>query len=122
MPRQDLHTFAYLLCTPAACSGRVVSVAFDDELIVSGCTQGALKVWAMDELKCTKTLRTQHGSVAACALMHGVPVSAGDDGAITMWDMTAGMPIVSLAAGHPVTALDVHAYKGEQLMQPVLSL
>ena len=46
-------------------AGRVTGVAFDDNLVVSGCNQGSVRIWGMDDLKCARSVRTAHdGSVA----------------------------------------------------------
>lgn len=90
--------------------GRLTSVAFDDDTLVSGCTGGVVRLWSMDELRCVRALRHHAGAVAAVALMHGVPISAGEEGEICLWDAGGGAgpgaPILSLAADGPVAALD----------------
>eukprot|EP00798_Chlamydomonas_sp_ICE-L_P012535 gene12535-15751_t len=45
-------------------TGRVSCVAFDDDIILSGCTQATLKVWGMDDLKCRRTLRGHEAALA----------------------------------------------------------
>ena len=51
-------------------TGRVTSVAFDDNLVVSGCSQGGVRIWGMDDLKCVRSVRTAHdGGVSGEALL-----------------------------------------------------
>lgn len=96
------------------CAGRVTCCAFDDQLIVSGCSQAGLRLWSMDDLKCTRVLRHHVGSVTSCALLAGMPISAGEDGTVALWDASgAPAPIVTLDAGHPVAALSVGAHNCE---------
>lgn len=47
------------------------------------------------------------------ALLNGIPLSASEDGAIKLWDVTAGTPIVSLDAHHGVHAMRVNASSGQ---------
>ncbi len=101
--------------------GRLTAVAFDDEVLVSGCTGGVVRLWSMDELRCTRALRHHAGAVAAVALLHGTPISAGEEGEICFWDAAAaaggggGAPILSLAADGPVCALDASSPAGHLL-------
>jgi hypothetical protein len=93
--------------------GRVTAVAFDDDVILSGCSQGTVKAWSMDELKLTKTLRHHTGPVAAALLLHGLPISAGKDGSVCLWDVAApNSPLVVLEAGGAVHALGLLEERG----------
>jgi WD40 repeat protein len=55
------HESGRRIATLRGHSGRVTSVTFDDEVILSGCSQGVVKLWSMDELKLSKTLRHHTG-------------------------------------------------------------
>ncbi|KIY92874.1 hypothetical protein MNEG_15089 [Monoraphidium neglectum] len=71
----------------------------------------------MDELRCARALRHHAGAVAAVALLHGVPISAGEEGEICLWEAGAaagagGAPILTLAADGPVAALDASSPGG----------
>jgi WD40 repeat protein len=55
------HDSGRRIATLRGHSGRVTSVAFDDERILSGCSQGSVKLWSMDELKLSKTFRHHTG-------------------------------------------------------------
>ena len=142
------HSTGRRIATLKGHAGRVTGVAFDDDRVVSGCSQGGVRIWAMDDLKCTKSVRTAHdGSVAgpsggrplgnlrslpspcmhastACShmdahawrsslkaslhlpcpalppsgvgLLNGIPVSAGADGCVRLWDVAAALPILAL--------------------------
>jgi hypothetical protein len=68
----------------------------------------------MDELKLSKTLRHHTDAVSATALLHGLPISAGKDGYVCVWDAAApNSPLVVLEAGGPVHALQLQEEKGE---------
>jgi WD40 repeat protein len=68
----------------------------------------------MDELKLSKTLRHHTDAVSATALLHGLPVSAGKDGCVCVWDAAApNSPLVVLEAGGPVHALQLQEEKGK---------
>lgn len=56
------HDSGRRIATLRGHSGRVTSVAFDDERILSGCSQGVVKLWSMDELKLSKTFRRHTGA------------------------------------------------------------
>jgi WD40 repeat protein len=56
------HDTGRRIATLRGHSGRVTSVAFDDERILSGCSQGVVKLWSMDELKLSKTFRHHTGA------------------------------------------------------------
>jgi hypothetical protein len=69
----------------------------------------------MDELKLSKTLRHHTDAVSATALLHGLPISAGKDGCVCVWDAAApNSPLVVLEAGGPVHALQLQEEKGEE--------
>lgn len=96
-------------------TGTVTSVAYDNDLLVSGCSQGGLRIWGMDDLKCSRAFRTAHeGGVAGVALLNGIPVSGGADGCVRLWDVASAQPIMSLELprGAPVRGLDVQPRAG----------
>jgi len=108
------HESGRRIATLRGHSGRVTSVAFDDERILSGCSQGTVKLWSMDELKLSKTLRHHTGPVSATLLLHGLPISGGKDGMVCLWDASApNSPMVVLEAGGPVHALQLLEERGE---------
>lgn len=93
--------------------GRILCVAFDDEQLLSGCSGSALRVWGMDDLKLRRALRGHAGAVTACALVHGLAVSGGDDGMVCLWQGGASTtPILRLEAGASVHALQGDAVRG----------
>ncbi|WIA31181.1 hypothetical protein OEZ86_001186 [Tetradesmus obliquus] len=116
------HDTGRRIATLRGHTGRVTAVAFDDDLIISGCSQGTVKLWSMDELKLSKTLRHHTDAVSATALLHGLPISAGKDGCVCVWDAAApNSPLVVLEAGGPVHALQLQEEKG-QLISATSSL
>ncbi|KAF6256972.1 Mad3/BUB1 homology region 1-domain-containing protein [Scenedesmus sp. NREL 46B-D3] len=116
------HDTGRRIATLRGHTGRVTAVAFDDDLIMSGCSQGTVKLWSMDELKLSKTLRHHTDAVSATALLHGLPISAGKDGCVCVWDAAApNSPLVVLEAGGPVHALQLQEEKG-QLISATSSL
>lgn len=94
--------------------GRVTAVAFDEELIISGCSQGTVKLWSMDELKLSKTLRHHTDTVSAAALLpSGLPISGSKDGTVCIWDPAApNSPLVVLQHGAPVHAMQLQEDRG----------
>ncbi|KAG2499771.1 hypothetical protein HYH03_002068 [Edaphochlamys debaryana] len=107
------HATGRKIATLQGHPGRIASLAFDESLLASACAGGVLKLWSMDELKCRRTLRGHEGPVTSvCLLPTGIPVSGGVDGAVRLWDVGAGSPIVSLEAGAPVQALQAHGPSG----------
>jgi WD40 repeat protein len=88
-------------------------VSFDDEHILSGDAGGGLRLWSMDELRQERTLRHHTDAVTAVALLHGMPVSAGADGLLCVWDAAApNTPLVALEAGGPLAALQLQPDAG----------
>jgi WD40 repeat protein len=100
------HESGRRIATLRGHAGRVTAVSFDDERILSGCSQGGVRLWSMDELKLVKALRHHTGPVSATLLLHSLPISGGKDGAVCLWDAAApNTPLVVLEAGGPVHAL-----------------
>ncbi|GBF89245.1 hypothetical protein Rsub_02122 [Raphidocelis subcapitata] len=96
--------------------GRVTGVAFDDESLLTGCAGGVVRLWSIDDLRRRPaSLRHHVGAVSAVALLHGLPISAGEEGEIALWDAAAGAPILSLMAEGPVAALDAASPAGRLL-------
>jgi WD40 repeat protein len=92
-----------------------MSVAFDDQLIVSGCSQSVVRLWSMDELKSIKALRHHQGAVTALQLHNGMPLSGGEDGTVAAWDGSgvSSNPVVSWEVGGPVGAMAIADNSGE---------
>ena len=115
------HATGRRIATLAGHPGRVTCVAFDDDTLVSGCTGGVLRLASMDDLRCARALRHHVGAVTAVALLHGHPITAGEEGSIAFWDPAvaggtgAGAPIVSIPAEGPVAALDTASPAGHLL-------
>ncbi|GBF92172.1 hypothetical protein Rsub_05254 [Raphidocelis subcapitata] len=115
------HATGRRIATLGGHPGRVTAVAFDDDTLVSGCTGGVLRLAAMDDLRCARQLRHHAGAVTAVALLHGHPITAGEEGTIAFWDPAAaggtgaGAPIVSIPAEGPVAALDTASPAGHLL-------
>jgi WD40 repeat protein len=107
MPHLPVH--------PPTTPGRVLGVAFDEDLIISSCSQGAVRLWSMDELKPLRTGRHHLGAATAVLLHHGVPCSGGEDGSVAVWDGSgaSGAPIVVLEVAGPVAALAAANSSGE---------
>ena len=58
------HSTGRRIATLKGHTGRVTGVAFDEDRVVSGCSQGGVRIWAMDDLKCARSVRMAHdGSV-----------------------------------------------------------
>jgi len=52
-------------------AGRITSLAFNEEHIISGCTQAVVKVWEMNDLKAKRTLRGHEGAITGgCSCAH----------------------------------------------------
>ena len=65
------HVTGRRIATLKGHTGRVHSVAYDEELVVSGCSQGAVRVWNIDDLKCSRHIRTAHeGCVTGGTRVH----------------------------------------------------
>ncbi|KAJ9533809.1 hypothetical protein QJQ45_026901, partial [Haematococcus lacustris] len=95
------------------CRGRVTCLAFDEQLLVSGCSQAGLKVWSMDELKCSRSLRGHEGAITGVGILgHGMVVSGGEDGHIKVWDAASAGAVLDLDCGQPCGALQVHPASG----------
>jgi hypothetical protein len=55
------------------------------------------------------------GPISGTLLLRGMPISSGKDGAVCLWDAaTPNIPIVVLAAGGPVHAMQLHEERGER--------
>eukprot|EP00878_Enallax_costatus_P006944 GHUV01007277.1.p1 GENE.GHUV01007277.1~~GHUV01007277.1.p1 ORF type:complete len:604 (+),score=213.23 GHUV01007277.1:1623-3434(+) len=110
------HDTGRRIATLRGHTGRVTSVAFDDEFIISGCSQATVKLWSMDELKLSKTLRHHTGPISATVLLNGLPISGSKDGSVCVWDAAApNTPLVVLEVGAPVQALELQEEKGHLL-------
>ena len=109
-----IHAY-HCSCSYCCSAGRVMSVAFDDQLIVSGCSQSVVRLWSMDELKSIKALRHHQGAVTALLLHNGMPLSGGEDGTVAAWDGSGGSsnPVVSWEVGGPVGAMAIADNSGE---------
>ncbi|GFH25961.1 uncharacterized protein HaLaN_24018, partial [Haematococcus lacustris] len=95
-------------------TGRVTCLAFDEQLLVSGCSQAGLKVWSMDELKCSRSLRGHEGAITGVGILgHGMVVSGGEDGHIKVWDAASAGAVLDLDCGQPCGALQVHPASGQ---------
>lgn len=70
------HESGRRIATLRGHAGRVTSVAFDDERILSGCSQGTVKLWSMDELKLAKTFRHHTGWFGSCTHSHTAAATA----------------------------------------------
>ncbi|KAG2442093.1 hypothetical protein HYH02_009582 [Chlamydomonas schloesseri] len=106
------HATGRRIATLQGHPGRVTSVAFDEQLLVSGCTGSVVKLWSMDELKCKRTARHEGPVTSVCLLPTGIPVSGAKDGLMRLWDVASGAAIVGLEAGGPVAALQAHGPSG----------
>ncbi|KAG2429919.1 hypothetical protein HXX76_010699, partial [Chlamydomonas incerta] len=106
------HATGRRIATLQGHPGRVTAVAFDDQLLVSGCTGSVVKLWSMDELKCKRTVRHEGPVTSCCLLPTGIPVSGAKDGLVRLWDVASGAAIVGLEAGGPVAALQAHGPSG----------
>lgn len=54
------------------------------------------------------------GPISGTLLLRGMPVSSGKDGLVCLWDAaTPNIPIVVLAAGGPVHAMQLHEERGQ---------
>ncbi|GAX84708.1 hypothetical protein CEUSTIGMA_g12130.t1 [Chlamydomonas eustigma] len=109
------HATGRRIATLKGHAGTVTSIAFNDQMVVSGCNQGAVRIWGMDDLKCTRTLRNAHeGGVGGVAILNGFPVTAGADGCVKLWDATASLPVLDLHTPRlqRVNGLEVHKQSG----------
>ena len=108
------HLSGRRLATLKGHPGVVTGVAYDDNYIVSGCSDGAVKVWGMDDLKPQRCTRRHDGGVSGVALLNGVPVTAGVDGRVRLWDVSSPQPIMALDAprGSPLLGLEVLSRSG----------
>ena len=109
------HLTGRRIATLKGHTGRVNTLAYDENLVVSGCSLGALRFWGMDDLKCSRNVRVAHeGSVNGVALLNGIPVSGGSDGSVRLWDVTTGLPILTLESPRhgSIQGLEVHPTSG----------
>lgn len=108
------HATGRRIATLQGHAARVMSVAFDEELIVSGDTSSIVKLWGMDDLRCRRTLRGHEGAVTCVGLLaNGIPLSGSEDSTIKIWDVQSGSAIMSLASAHPVLAMQGHGASGQ---------
>ncbi|KAL6761335.1 WD40-repeat-containing domain protein [Haematococcus lacustris] len=108
------HATGRRLATLKGHAGRVTCLAFDEQLLVSGCSQAGLKVWSMDELKCSRSLRGHEGAITGVGILgHGMVVSGGEDGHIKVWDAASAGAVLDLDCGQPCGALQVHPASGQ---------
>ena len=85
---------------------QVECLAFDAAHVLSGDAAGGLRLWSIDDLKCTRAHSRAHpGGAAACQLLNGLPLSAGADGRVRIWDAALANSVAELPAGGPLRAL-----------------
>ncbi|WP_327087502.1 WD40 repeat domain-containing protein [Nonomuraea sp. NBC_01738] len=76
-------------------SGRVLALAMDDELLVSGGTDGTVRVVEARTGRPLLRLRGHTDAVTAVALGHGLIASAGHDRSVRVWE-TGGRALLDL--------------------------
>lgn len=102
------HTSGRRLQTLLGHSGRVTSVAFDDQYILSGCSGGQARLWSMDDGRCLRGLKGHTAPVTSCLMgAAGMPITGAEDGTVRIWDAAQGHTVVSLLAGEPVQSLAI---------------
>jgi hypothetical protein len=92
----------------------ITCVAVSDAALLSGDASGQLRLWDAEDFKLRRAFRGHVGEIAACALLPagGVPISAGADGCVRIWDAAAPQPLAVLQCETAVAALAVDASSG----------
>ncbi len=98
---------------PGQQGAHVTCLTCNNDLIVVGCSQGAVRLWGMDDLKLLRALRAHNGPVADVKILNGMPMSASEDGTVRFWDAAQAAPIVTLDTDYPINALAVDCASGQ---------
>ena len=72
----------------------VVAVSWDNSIMASACTAGAVRLWRLSDGKCLSIMK--HDGMANWLQFDGLTgalISAGDDGMCTVWDLTSFLPL-----------------------------
>ncbi|KAF5122772.1 hypothetical protein DV452_000536 [Geotrichum candidum] len=84
-----------------------------DDILVSGGSDGALRVWDLKEYKCVHRLAAHDNSVTSLQFDENRIVSGGSDGKVRVWDLQTGLHIRDLSS--PFDSVWRVAFKDEKV-------